>query len=122
LPPDPGGPVAPVPREPLVEPCPFPQRLIQAHQEVSNHTVGTVGLKELLEVAKLLDDQIRAELPRGVQDRLRDRARLRWLALGDEHSDEYELPESAAARPVAWAKLDDALGLALRFDQVAKLA
>jgi hypothetical protein len=108
--------------EPPVEPKSFSETSSQALQEVSDHSVGSVRLEQLLEVAELLEDKIRAERLGGLQNLLRDGACLVGLALGDESGHEAELSERPAAPSVAWAKRDHALSLTLRFVELAQLA
>ena len=113
---------APVLGQALVEPQTLSQRFIKAQQEGCYHPVRAMRLKELFEVEKLFDNQVRTELLRGIEYVLGHSARLIRLALGDKHRHEDELSEGTTARPVARSKLNDPLGLASRSAEVAELA
>src|SRR5260370_36758363 len=112
---------ASVPRKPLGGPQPFPQRLVEAGEEVGHDPVAPIRLQQHLKVKKLLDDQERAELLGGVENLLRHGAGFVRFAPGDEHGDEDELSEGPAPCPIPRPKVDDGFGLTLPFPPAAEL-
>src|ERR1700742_822630 len=94
--PNPSGLALAVPVKPVIEPQAFAQRFFQVVDEVTDDPARPVRLEELLQVEKLLDDKVGAELLRRVQYLLRHGTRLIGLVLGDEHHGQEQLSERTA--------------------------